>query len=138
MDLYVHINANNKPWIDMVSTEQKDEYVAVSGLMDYQKLALLNYPDKCFLDDNGVLHAPTDLPDEDVNQVKLLQEKVSEMQGKINGLTSDLSSATQDNQVKATQVKNLQNQVAQMLLKIAQLNKSAQAQTTTTVQGGNK
>lgn len=123
MDLYVHINANNKPWIDSVSTEQKDGYVSVSGLMDYQKLALLNYPTKCFLDDNGVLHAPTDLPDEDVNTVKLLQEKVSEMQEKINGLTSDLSSATQDNQAKATQVKNLQDQVAQMLLKIAQLNK---------------
>lgn len=125
MTLYVHVNEQNKPWIDMVSTEQKDGYVGVSGLMDYQKLALLNYPTKCFLDDNGVLHAPTDLPtSEQQKQAQLvpeLQDKVNSLNSTIGNLQNELKTANADNSAKVQKITDLQNQVARLVLKIAQL-----------------
>lgn len=125
MTLYVHVNEQNKPWIDMVSTEQKDGYVSVSGLMDYQVIALLNYPTKCFMDDNGVIHAPQDLPmSEQQKQAQLvpeLQNKVNSLNSTIGNLQSELKTANADNSAKAQQITDLQNQVARLVLKIAQL-----------------
>lgn len=125
MKIYVHVSEQNKPWIDMVSTEQKDGYVSVSGLMDYQVIALLNYPTKCFMDDNGVIHAPQDLPmSEQQKQAQLvpeLQNKVNSLNSTIGNLQSELKTANADNSAKAQQITNLQNQVARLVLKIAQL-----------------
>lgn len=134
MTLYVHVNESNKPWIDMVSTEKKDGYVAVSGLMDYQTLALLNFPDKCFLDDLGIVHAPNDLPisEQEKNEelVKSMQSKVDILNDNVKLLTNERDSVKNDNNNLTNQVKLMQSQIMSYTKELAIVNAKLQSKST--------
>lgn len=62
--LYVHMDQVKKPYLDDVSTEKKDGYTEINAnaLMSNQLIAVMKYPQTCYLDESGALHAPTDLP----------------------------------------------------------------------------
>lgn len=128
MDLYVHINANNKPWIDAVSTTAQDGYTLKPALLDSQKLALLNFPDKCYVDDNGAVVTPNQLPLNDAEkQAQQTNMTIDNLQKQVTDLTSQINQANSDKDA-------LQSQIASLMIEISKL--QAPAQTTTTTGGG--
>lgn len=104
--LYVHVNEQNKPWIDKVSTQPLDGYDAKNGLLDYQILALVNFPDKCWVDDNGAVVTPQDLP------LSEAEQNAQKAQETINQLTGQVTTLSQSNS-------NLQKQLSNLILSIA-------------------
>ena len=86
--LYVHVNQNNKPWIDAVSTTAQEGYVAKPALLDNQIAALMNYPDKCYVDENsGAVITPQDLPMSDAEKnAQENQQAVATLQGQVTTL----------------------------------------------------
>ena len=110
--IYVHINENNKPWIDAVSTTSQEGYVAKSALLDSQIAALVNYPDKCYVDENsGAVITPQDLP---------------------------MSEAEKNAQANQQAVTTLQGQVATLQQANSQLQKQLSALVLSLAKGGNK
>lgn len=129
MDLYVHINANNKPWIDAVSTTAQDGYTLKPALLDSQKLALLNFPDKCYVDDNGAVVTPDNLPLSDAEkQAQEASLTITKLQQQVSDLSSQVNQANSDKE-------SLQSQIASLMIEISKLQSPAQTATTT---GGGK
>ena len=119
--LYVHVDNSGK-WIDSVSTEQKDGYQAKPGLLDNQIIALMNFPTKCWVDDNGAVVTPDSLPLSDAEQkyqqndltIKNLQEQVTQLVSQVNQANADKQS--------------LQNQITVLTQQISSLQASQKAQ----------
>lgn len=85
--LYVHVNQNNKPWIDAVSITAQDGYDAKPALLDSQIVALINYPDKCYVDDTGAVVTPSNLPMSDAEKnAQENQQAVATLQGQVTTL----------------------------------------------------
>lgn len=117
--LYVHINENNKPWIDKVSTEKLDGYEAKPGLLDSQIIALMNYPDKCYVDDSGAVITPNQLPLSQAEQQS--QEATLTINGlkqQVTDLTGQITQANADKQA-------LQSQIAGLMVEISKLQQPA-------------
>lgn len=91
--MYVHVNEINKPWIDKISSSEIDGYIPAPGLMDYQILALNKYPDKCYLDNNGVVHAPNDLP---IDEQEMQKINMNELETSVKLMKTDITNLSQD------------------------------------------
>lgn len=119
--LYVHVDNTGK-WIDSVSTEEKDGYQAKPGLLNNQIIALMNFPSKCWVDDNGAVITPDNLPLSDAEQkyqqndltIKNLQEQVAQLVSQVNQANADKQS--------------LQNQITVLTQQISSLQASQKAQ----------
>lgn len=119
--LYVHVDNSGK-WIDSVSTEKKDGYQAKPGLLDNQIIALMNFPTKCWVDDNGAVVTPDNLPLSNAEQkyqqndltIKNLQEQVTQLVSQVNQANADKQS--------------LQNQITVLTQQISSLQASQKAQ----------
>ena len=152
--LYVHIDEQNKPWIDKVSTEKLDGYEAKPGLLDNQIIALMNFPDKCYVDDNGVVVTPNQLPLSEAEkqsqqsqlQLEKMQSQIKDMQSDINTLSIDkatlqaaLNSANADNNNLKQQIQNVQKQSLAYMNQLAQINAElAKYKQSQSSQGGDK
>lgn len=116
--LYVHVDNSGK-WIDSVSTEQKDGYQAKPGLLDNQIIALMNFPTKCWVDDNGAVVTPNQLPlsqaEEQAQQATLT---IDNLKQQINDLTAQITQANADKQA-------LQSQIAGLMVEISKLQQPA-------------
>lgn len=142
--LYVKVNETDKTWIVDVSTEQKDGYVAKPGLLNDQKIALLDYPDKCYVDETGAVITPNQLPMSDAEKqaaqnkidisdfkdsINSLNKQITDMQANIDTLTNDktklqsaLNSANADNTNLKAQIQSLQKQAVMYTQQIMQIN----------------
>lgn len=160
--LYVKVNDTDKTWIVDVSTEQKDGYVAKPGLLNDQKIALLDYPDKCYVDETGAVITPNQLPMSDAEKqaaqnkidisdfkdsINSLNKQITDMQANIDTLTNDktklqsaLNSANADNDSLKSQIQNVQKQSLAYMNQLAQINVelSKYKQNQSSTQGGDK
>lgn len=120
--LYVHVSETNKPWIDEVATEEKEGFEAKPALLDSQISALINFPTKCWVDNNGAVITPDSLPLSDAEQkyqqndltIKNLQEQVTQLVSQVNQANADKQS--------------LQNQITVLTQQISSLQASQKAQ----------
>mgnify|MGYP000859619437 CR=1 FL=1 len=146
--LYVKVNDTDKTWIVDVSTEQKDGYVAKPGLLNDQKIALLDYPDKCYVDETGAVITPNQLPMSDAEKqaaqnkidisdfkdsINSLNKQITDMQANIDTLTNDktklqsaLNNANADNTNLKSQIQALQKQALMYTQQIMQINNDLQ------------
>lgn len=117
--LYVHINENNKPWIDKVSTQPLDGYDAKPGLLDIQIIALMKFPDKCYVDDSGAVITPNQLPlsqaEEQAQQATLT---IDNLKQQVANLTAQIKQANADKE-------ELQSQIAGLMVEISKLQQPA-------------
>lgn len=127
-NFYVKVSDTDKPYLLDVSMEQKEGYVLVTGIMDSQILALTKFPTKCYLDDNGALVTPNQIPlsvaEQQAQQTNLT---IDNLQKQVTDLTSQVNQANADKEA-------LQSQIASLMIEISKL--QAPAQTTTTTGGG--
>lgn len=117
--LYVHINENNKPWIDAVSTTSQEGYVAKPGLLDNQIIALMNYPDKCYVDDSGAVITPNQLPlSQAEQQAQQATLTINGLKQQVTDLTGQITQANADKEA-------LQSQIAGLMVEISKLQQPA-------------
>lgn len=153
--IYVKVSETDKPYIESVSTEALDGYVAKDGLLNSQIIALLNYPTKCYVDDSGVVVVPNQIPLSDAEkqaqdiklQFESMSKKITDMQKTIDDLATDkanlqnaLNNANADNNNLKQQIQNVQKQSLAYMTQLAQINaelaKYKQSQSSS--QGGDK
>lgn len=122
--LYVHLDNTGK-WIDSVSTEQKVGYQAKPGLLDSQIIALINFPTKCWVDDNGAVVTPDNLPLSDAEkQAQEASLTITKLQQQVSDLSSQVNQANSDKE-------SLQSQIASLMLEISKLQTPTQTTSTT-------
>lgn len=153
--IYVKVSETDKPYIEKVSTEPLEGYEAKNGLLNDQIIALLNYPTKCYVDDNGVVFTPNQIPLSDAEKqaqtIKLefadMKQQITDMQTTIDNLNKDkinlqtaLNNANTDNNNLKQQIQSMQKQSLAYMTQLAQINaelaKYKQSQSST--QGGDK
>lgn len=130
MQLYVKQTDQSKPYLSDVSTEDKEGYVLKPALTTNQVVALLNYPDKCFLDDNGAVIVPNQLPlDEQQQEAEKVKASIVDLNNKITELSNDnttlnnqLANANSDKAALQVQIANIQKQSVAFMQQIAGLN----------------
>lgn len=141
MKVYVKISATDGPYLSNASTEALDGYVAKEGLTDNQAITVLSRPDKCYLDDNGVVIVPNQIPlsqaDRDYKKFELqlstMSQQITDMQATIDDLTKDkvnlqtaLTNANTDNTNLKAQIQALQKQALMYTQQIMQINNDLQ------------
>lgn len=155
MKVYVKVSDTDKPYLSNASTEALDGYVGIEGLTNDQAIAALSRPNKCYMDDNGVLIVPNQIPlsqaEKDAENVKIqltdMNKKIVDMQTTITNLTTDksnlqtaLNNANTDNANLKAQIQSMQKQSLAYMTQLAQINaelaKYKQSQSST--QGGDK
>lgn len=139
--IYVKVSETDKPYIEKVSTEPLEGYEAKNGLLNDQIIALLNYPTKCYVDDNGVVFTPNQIPlsesEKQAQNIKLefadMKQKMLDMQTTIDNLTTDktnlqtaLNNANTDNNNLKAQIQALQKQALMYTQQIMQINNDLQ------------
>lgn len=155
MKIYVKVSDTDKPYLSGASTEALDGYTSIEGLTNDQAIAALSRPNKCYVDDNGVLIVPNQIPlsqaEKDAQSVKLqlegMSKRITDMQKTIDDLATDkanlqtaLNSANADNNNLKQQIQNVQKQSLAYMTQLAQINaelaKYKQSQSSS--QGGDK
>ena len=141
MKVYVKVSDTDKPYLSGSSTEALDGYVAKEGLTDNQAITVLSRPDKCYLDDNGVVIVPNQIPlsqaDRDYKKFELqlstMSQQITDMQATIDDLTKDkvnlqtaLTNANTDNTNLKAQIQALQKQALMYTQQIMQINNDLQ------------
>lgn len=141
MKIYVKVSDTDKPYLSGSSTEALDGYVAKEGLTDNQAITVLSRPDKCYLDDNGVVIVPNQIPlsqaDRDYKkfeiQLSTMSQQITDMQATIDDLTKDkvnlqtaLTNANTDNNNLKAQIQALQKQALMYTQQIMQINNDLQ------------
>lgn len=141
MKVYVKVSATDGPYLSNASTEALDGYVAKEGLTDNQAITVLSRPDKCYLDDNGVVIVPNQIPlsqaDRDYKKFELqlstMSQQITDMQATIDDLTKDkvnlqtaLNNANTDNTNLKAQIQALQKQALMYTQQIMQINNDLQ------------
>ncbi|MCT6858263.1 MAG: hypothetical protein M3Z82_03235 [Apilactobacillus sp.] len=141
MKVYVKVSATDGPYLSNASTEALDGYVAKEGLTDNQAITVLSRPDKCYLDDNGVVIVPNQIPlsqaDRDYKKFELqlstMSQQITDMQATIDDLTKDkvnlqtaLTNANTDNTNLKAQIQALQKQALMYTQQIMQINNDLQ------------
>lgn len=141
MKVYVKVSATDSPYLSNASTEALDGYVAKEGLTDNQAITVLSRPDKCYLDDNGVVIVPNQIPlsqaDRDYKkfeiQLSTMSQQITDMQATIDDLTKDkvnlqtaLTNANTDNTNLKAQIQALQKQALMYTQQIMQINNDLQ------------
>lgn len=141
MKVYVKVSATDGPYLSNASTEALDGYVAKEGLTDNQAITVLSRPDKCYLDDNGVVIVPNQIPlsqaDRDYKKFELqlstMSQQITDMQATIDDLTKDkvnlqtaLTNANTDNTNLKAQIQALQKQTLMYTQQIMQINNDLQ------------
>ncbi|CAI2609953.1 hypothetical protein AKUH4B202J_08500 [Apilactobacillus kunkeei] len=155
MKIYVKVSDTDKPYLSGASTEALDGYTSIEGLTNDQAIATLSRPNKCYMDDNGVLIVPNQIPlsqsEKDAENVKIqltdMNKKLVDMQTTITTLNTDksnlqtaLNNANTDNANLKAQIQSMQKQSLAYMTQLAQINaelaKYKQSQSST--QGGDK
>lgn len=141
MKIYVKVSDTDKPYLSGSSTEALDEYTSIEGLTNDQAIAALSRPNKCYVDDNGVLIVPNQIPlsqaEKDAQSVKLqlegMSKQITDMQATIDDLTKDkvnlqtaLTNANTDNTNLKAQIQALQKQALMYTQQIMQINNDLQ------------
>lgn len=117
MQLYVKQSDANKPYLEKASTENLDGYTLKSALTADQVIKLINFPAQCYLDDNGAVIVPNQVPMSDQEQsAQKLALQVNDLNSQIAQLQSQLTASQSDDQAKDNTIKALQSQVAQLML----------------------
>lgn len=131
--LYVHVSEENKPWIDAVVTEPKDGFDAKPGLLDSQVLALIKYPTKCWVNNNGAVMTPDNLPLSDAEQKAQQNDLIiKQLQDQVSQLTSQVNQSNSDKSALQSQIANLTEQIGKLQsAQLQQANQQAQAQEAT-------
>lgn len=149
MKIYVKVSDTDKPYLSGSSTEALDGYTSIEGLTNDQAIAALSRPNKCYVDDNGVLIVPNQIPlsqaEKDAQDMQLqfanMQKQIKDMQADITALSSDkaslqdaLNKANTENANLKKQLQDMQKQAMMYTQQIMQINNDlAQAK----AKGGN-
>lgn len=110
--VYVKLQENSK-YLDSISFEPKDGYTQKYPITADDWYKLINYPTKCFLNENGAIVYPNQVPANQQEQdIYSLKQEIAQLKSANNSLVAD-------NNSKDSQINDLNTRVGQLMLAIA-------------------